>query len=106
MFKKKYYAQWENGIWKSWWTEKSFRRKNAATKYALRMLARNSNVSAWRVLEKEKTSNPRIIFEGYINRKHRTINSCYFEDFSEEDITKYYKEPIIIDGSKRKNKDV
>ena len=101
MFKKRYYVQWENGIWKSWWTENQFIFKRRAIKYALRKLARNSNVAAWRIIEKDgKTC--RIVFEGYIDRKWRDLKESNFERFSEEDIAKYYEPPIVIGGKRRK----
>ena len=101
MFKKRYHVQWENGIWKQWWTERKFIFKSRATKYALRKLARNSNVAAWRIIE-EDGKTCRIVFEGYVNRKYRDLKSSNFERFSEEDIKNYYKAPIIISGRKKK----
>jgi hypothetical protein len=100
--KKRYLVQWENGIWKSWWTERNTKFAWIAKRHALKMLARNSNVAAWRVVEINSTGkNNRIIFEGYIDRKWRDVEPGHIDNFSEEDIKKYYKSPIIIDGSKK-----
>lgn len=102
--RKKYIVQWGNSAWKYWWTEKEFRWGWRAKRYALKMLARNSNVSPWRVIRIEKNDKT-IIFEGSINRKWRNITGN-LEDFSEKDIEKYYKAPIIIDGRTGKKREI
>ena len=103
--KKRYLVQWENGQWKSWWTEREFRSRRRAIKYATKMLARNSNVAAWRVIEEESfrsTKNQlRIVFEGYLDRYCRDLEWKYFESFSPSDTEKYYKAPII-NGKEKK----
>lgn len=107
MFKRKYtyIAQWGNEPWKSWWSEKEFRWGWRAKKHALKMLARNSNVSPWRVVRYDhKTKKYTIVFEGSINRKWRNLTGN-IKKFTDEDIKNYYLPPIIIDRSKRRKKD-
>ena len=99
--KKRYHVQWGNGIWKSWWTEKTFRRKKKAIKYALKMLARNSNVAPWRVLVNDQKTI-RIVFEGNTNRNIRSLKWKYIEHFTDEDIDNYHKPPIVNGEERRK----
>lgn len=94
--KKRYLVQWENGLIKTWRTERNTKFAWAAKRHALKMLARNSNAAAWRVVEVNSTGkNNKVIFEGYIDRSHRWIYSGYIDRFGPSDIDKYYKAPII-----------
>lgn len=101
--KKRYLVQWENGqTRRSWWTERNTKFAWTAKRHALKMLARNSNAAAWRVVEVNSTGrNNRIIFEGYIDRRYRDVAPNHISKFSPSDTEKYYKAPIVIDGRKK-----
>ena len=94
--KKRYLVQWENGVIKTWRTERNTKFAWIAKRHALKMLARNSNAAAWRVVEVNSTGkNNKVIFEGYIDRKYRDVAPNHISKFSPSDTEKYYKAPII-----------
>ena len=82
----------------------SFRRKKQALKYVFKMLARNSNCCPWRIVEWDTALDTyQIVFETSIDKV--PLREYNLKQFTNEEIKKYYKEPIVIDCKKRRRKD-
>ena len=109
MIKKRYryIVQWRYDQMKMWfWGTDynfSFRRKKQALKYVFKMLARNSNNCPWRIVEWDTAMNTyEIVFESHIDRV--PLSEYNLKNFTAEETEKYYKKPILIDASNRRNK--
>lgn len=111
MLKKRhrYIVQWRYDQMKMWfWGAPvlksygfSFRRKKQALKYVFKMLARNSNNSAWRIVEWDTSLDTyQVVFETSIDKV--PLSEYNLKQFTAEEIKKYYKEPIHTTGKREK----